>query len=282
MKEYYLELAGLKTLLRTPEEIAVGERLQPFLERAFDCADCTLTVQIVSALPEFAPGGTWHGVQYYDTYGNTKRVFHCSAPGAAAFALTEMEENGDAAIRVLEGYESWFAGTSGIFNRLNMETMLLQHKGLMLHASLIKYEGKAIGFTGPSGVGKSTQAELWRHCLGAEVLNGDRAALRLTEAGWMGYGSPYAGTSGIYRKDSAPLQALVVLRQGAENRLQKLSATDAFRAIYPELTIHRWDKQFTAEAVDLCLALLSQVPVYLLECLPDAEAVQLLKKGLKL
>ena len=35
-------------------------------------------------------------------------------------------------------------------------------------------------------------------------------------------------------------------------------------------------------AMDLCLQLLTQIPVYLLECLPEASAALLVKKGLNL
>lgn len=100
--------------------------------------------------------------------------------------------------------------------------------------------------------------------------------------GWTAYGSPYAGTSGIYRDDSAPLAAIVVLRQAGENRLQPLTAAEAFRHLYPEVSIHHWDAGFATAATDLCLDLLGQVPVYLLECLPDADAALVLQKGLAL
>ena len=183
---------------------------------------------------------------------------------------------------VLEAYLSYFQGTSGIFNRIGLETLLLQHKGLLLHASLIEYRGIALAFTGPSGVGKSTQADLWHRCAGAHILNGDRAALRKLPHGWQAYGSPHAGSSGIYINGSAPLKALIVLRQGKENNLQPLGYTEALHCLYQELTVHHWERDFVAAATDLCLDLLENIPVYLLECRPEESAVQLLKEGLKL
>ena len=118
--------------------------------------------------------------------------------------------------------------------------------------------------------------------MGAQILNGDRDALRLNADGSMAYGSPYAGSSGIYCDASAPLQGIVVLRQGQENRLMPLSVEGAFRCVYPETSIHHWDARFVADATDLCLALLAQVPVFMLECLPDEDAVRILQKGLAL
>lgn len=282
MKDYYLHLAGLCTVLRTPHDITIADRLRPFLCEPTDAVDCTITVRSLGVLPAPAEGGVWHGMEYYDCLDGVRRVFHCHTPQGEAFAVTRWDEDGNVEIGVLPEYLSYFSGSSGIFNRMGMETWLLQQGGLLLHASLIKYGDRAIAFTGPSGVGKSTQADLWCTHLGADILNGDRAALRRTAARWMAYGSPYAGTSGIYRDDSAPLSAVVILRQAQENRLQPLSAAEAFRHLYPELSIHHWDAGFTAVATDLCLDLLGRVPVYLLECLPDADAVLVLQKGLAL
>mgnify|MGYP007130688661 CR=1 FL=1 len=62
--------------------------------------------------------------------------------------VTQHFENGNIEIRVLTDYLSYFTGTAGIFNRIGMETLLLQHQGLLLHASLINYKGKAIAFAG--------------------------------------------------------------------------------------------------------------------------------------
>lgn len=273
---------GVRTILRTQEEITISKRMAPFLTEPWNGADCIITVQSTAILPAFSQKGKWYGMEYYDWCEDLVRVFHCEKPMGAAFAVTQLHENGNVDILVLPEYRSYFTGTAGIFNRIGIESLLLQHRGLLLHASLIKYMGKAVAFTGPSGIGKSTQAELWKTYLGAEILNGDRACVKRGEEGWMAYGSPYAGTSGIYRNDKASLAAIVVLRHGRENRLYKLTKSEAFRYLYPELSIHHWDESFLTRATDLCLELLEEVPAYMLECLPEEGAVQIVKKGLEL
>lgn len=280
MKNYYFTLAGLRVVLRVPYEITVSENLQPFLCANQAEADCTIVLRPSAQLPAFCEDGVWHGLEYYDCHQGNFRTFHCNAPQTAAFAVTEHFENGNIDISVLPDYLSYFTGTAGIFNRVGMETLLLQHCGLLLHASLIKYKGKALAFAGPSGVGKSTQANIWHRYLGADIINGDRAALRKESAGWQAYGFPYAGTSGIYKNDCAPLAAIILLGQAEENHFRRLTEVEAFRRIYQELSIHHWQRRFVEKATDLCLQLFTQTPIYLLECRPEESAALLVKKGL--
>ena len=282
MREYYLNLAGLRTTLCVPHEITVSENLRPFMSQKHQNADCTIRLQPCTQLPHRSPDGVWHGLEYYDSTENAFRIFYCEDANAEAFAVTQLLDQGMVEICVMPEYLSYFAGSAGIFNRIGMETMLLQHCGLLLHASLIKYGGKAIAFSGPSGIGKSTQADLWKKYLSAEIINGDRTVLRKTADGWYAYGSPYAGSSGIWKNDSAPLEGIVLLEQAKENTLCRLTAADAFRQLYPQLTIHRWDKHFVTAATDLLIQLLGDIPVYLLRCRPEKAAAELVKKGLGL
>lgn len=282
MTEHYLTLMGLRTLLRTPHEITISENLRPFLSAPHTQLDCTIELQSRGRLPELSGGGLWNGPEFYDRQQGVLRNFHCDTKSSVPFAVTEHLENGNIQIRVLPEYLHYFSGTSGILNRIGLETLLLQHYGLLLHASLIKYNDICLAFAGPSGIGKSTQADLWQQHFAAQILNGDRAAVRKEADRWIAYGSPCAGTSGIYKNDSAPLFAIILLGHAQENRLQRLSATEAFRYLYPELSIHHWDKDFVAQATDLAISLLREVPVYRLDCLPDESAAVVLKKGLML
>ena len=160
------------------------------------------------------------------------------------------------------------------------ERLLLANQAFLLHASIINWQGRGILFTAPSGTGKSTQARLWAQLEGAQVLNGDRAIIRRRDNGYTVYGSPYAGTSGIYRRDAVPLDAIVVLSQAKENSLLRLTPATAFRHILPQLTALPWDGEFMNDLTELLLELVPQVSIYHLACLPNADAVELLKKAL--
>ena len=68
---------------------------------------------------------------------------------------------------------------------------ILHHNGLVLHASAIAHQGRAVLFSAPSGVGKSTHTQLWQKQFGAEqavILNNDKPALRLLDQQWWVYG----------------------------------------------------------------------------------------------
>ena len=115
---------------------------------------------------------------------------------------------------------------------------------------------------------------MWAGARGADILNGDRAGLRQTDGVWTAYGLPFAGSSGIYRNESAPIAAIVALRQAPHNQIRPMNRAEAFRFLYPQLTVHQWEPDSVAAAADLLLELLNQVPVFLLECRPDLGAVE--------
>lgn len=164
---------------------------------------------------------------------------------------------------------------------MGLERLLLEHRGFLLHASLIEYRGLGIAFTAPSGTGKSTQAELWEKYRGAEIINGDRAGIRLFPNDVKAYGSPMSGSSGIVKNKETQLRAIVVLRQATENRIRKMTAIEAFRALYSETLMNTWDAWYMETMTDLLLDAVRCIPVYLLECRPDEEAVCILERTLR-
>lgn len=163
---------------------------------------------------------------------------------------------------------------------LAIEQVLMHHRGFILHASVVDWCGQGILFSAPSGTGKSTQADLWERLEGAQIINGDRATIRHQGTEFRVYGSPYAGTSGVYTNLSVPIKAIVVLSQGSKNTLQKLTPAMAFQKLYREATANLLDSQFMQELSDLLIELTAAVPVYHLSCLPNAEAVSILKTEL--
>lgn len=158
---------------------------------------------------------------------------------------------------------------------LCIEQLLLLRRGLLLHSSVVFHEGKVILFSGPCGMGKSTQARLWEETLGASTLNGDRCVLTVEQGIVKGGGSPWCGSSGIYDPSWGPVEAIVLLRQGKENRMDLAPPTVAFRELYRQCLVHPWDSEFVNETCNIITDILSTIPVYTLSCLPDPSAVHL-------
>ena len=282
MFRYNLKIADIKIVLNTVSKINIPDRLGGFLCADFDKEDCVINVRTVKELPGMSEKGCQYGPDYYDyTMGNLK-IFHSESVGGQPFSVTEFFEKKIVDILVKEEYLQYFDGIFGIFNRIAFEYLLLKYSGLMLHSSFVKYNGMGIVFAGPSGVGKSTQADLWKDNLGAKIINGDRSVLRKSENNWNVYGSLFSGTSGICLNDNAPLKAIVILKQSENNKIEKLSPAKAMLHIYPEISVNRADENIATKTAELCMKLISDIPVYRLECRPDKDAVYMLKKELNL
>lgn len=149
--------------------------------------------------------------------------------------------------------------------------------GIFLHASCVVHHGQAIVFTAPKQIGKSTQAALWETHKEAEIINGDRVLLRKKDDRWIAYGSPYAGTSRIFKNLSAQVSAIVVLSQGQENTVSELSTFDALKALMDGCSYEKWDRTSVMRVVDIADNLLKDIRFVKLECLPDVTAVETLE-----
>lgn len=158
--------------------------------------------------------------------------------------------------------------------------VVARNNGLLFHASLVEYEGRAVAFTASSGTGKSTQADLWHEHLGAEIMNGDRAFVRRFDGEWRAYGSPWAGSSPYIKNVKAPLAGIVVLKQAPENRIRRLNAAEVMAYLYNNVRYPFWDEGATAASLETLDALIREIPIFLLECRPDEEAVRITRDAI--
>jgi energy-coupling factor transporter ATP-binding protein EcfA2 len=154
------------------------------------------------------------------------------------------------------------------------ERLLLRNNALLLHSSVVFYQGKAILFSGPSGAGKSTQAQLWQEHLGAQIINGDRTVIRKTQDGFLGGGSMWSGSSRIFRPDQAPIAGIFLVEHGNEDQVQRLGF-EAFKPLLTQTLVNSWDPAFMEQTVELLSQLIDSVPIYRLSCRPQQSAVDL-------
>lgn len=170
---------------------------------------------------------------------------------------------------------------NGVFKLLPIYQILHEFHAFLLHSSRIQLEEKAILFTGASGIGKSTQAALWKKYEQTKQLCNDRTIVRYEQEKWNTYGYFEDGSEPIAENKCLPLGAIVCLKQGNENRIRKINGVAALRYLMSQIFIDHWDVEMTNQTANRVLDLLSMVPVYLLECTADQRAVNCLKEKLK-
>lgn len=239
-------------------------------------ADHTIHVTVGDDMPQ-PPEGAAHEATLYrwregerfcllQDYGSRYRAFAARQGG-----LTE--------VRLSEGYRETASDrvileSAGLFDLLADFGMLILHS-----AYIVTPQGQGLLFSGPSGAGKSTQAELWRQYAGAQVINGDRSLVRPGDG--TVHGILYSGTSGICQNVSAPLRAIVLPVQGAENRVYPLRPKEAFMALVNQCAYYPWAADSAARMTGLAAALIGAVPVYGLTCRKDEGAVRALEDYLR-
>lgn len=158
---------------------------------------------------------------------------------------------------------------------------ILFHKGIVIHASSIVYEGKGLVFTAPSGTGKSTHVSLWETHKGARVLNDDTPPIRLIDNKPFVYGSPWSGSSDKFLNEKAPLAAIFVLEQAPVNSIKSLSKQEIITRLMPRLFLPYFNNELMELAIYNFESIVNCTPVYLLKCRPDIEAMELVYECVK-
>lgn len=152
---------------------------------------------------------------------------------------------------------------------------LARFNTLFMHASVVDLDGRGIVFAGYSGVGKTTQAQLWKKFTGADIINGDKAFLRFTDGGFYAYGCPWKGSSEYCLNTKTALSGIVILRQSTENKITRLDCAKAIELFMPHVFLPHWDAQCLQASISTLDRLTQDVPMWLLECRPDEAAVKL-------
>ncbi|EQB21628.1 hypothetical protein UNSWDHB_1041 [Dehalobacter sp. UNSWDHB] len=158
---------------------------------------------------------------------------------------------------------------------------LIQRRGLIIHSSTILWNGEGVMFSAPSGTGKSTHTRRWRELYDTPILDGDTTACRIVNGIPIVYGLPWCGTSGEFINSSAPLRAIVFLQQAKENNIKRLDSREAILRLIARCFLRPWSHEVINQYLDTVQEIAEKIECYLLDCLPDSKAVELVKKCLE-
>lgn len=264
-------------------EVRITDSFLPFVhnrgEITYQCA-----FQCVEQLPELKGQVVEKNIEYQiiQNESGEYRQFIDHFSGDRPYSVTSCDwENRRIHVAYLPEVGERFSDTRLAFFHLGWEKILLREGRMLLHASCIDTSYGGLLFSGPSGRGKSTQADLWCRYAKAVQINGDRPVLRKEQDGWSAWGSPYAGSSGYHVDQSCRIRAVFVLEQSRKNHAERLELSAAFGALYREMIVNSWDAAYVSGLSALIGEFVKEIPVYRLWCTADESAVDYVRKMLE-
>lgn len=280
MYNYYFQIAGLTFDICSPAPVSFQPCMRPFQLEYVKKANVSYQLEWQIEAVDMGHTISKDGFSVFREDGRFVRIKNIGTQqGLTTVLLKQISLNYyqmQIPVKLLQDNQL-FVGAN-ILNFLALEDGLLAHQAFILHSSFISWNGKGILFTAPSGTGKSTQADLWKQYEGADIYNGDRTIVRKIDGKFIGFGSPYAGSSGIYRNESAPICAIVVLTQAPENQIQRLSGKQAFLPLFRETLANTWNPAYMERMTDLLMDAAASIPIFHLTCRPDQDAVNTVKQ----
>ncbi len=276
MDKYY-RIAGVVFKLECDENVYDTEETLPFLTAAekpdFVCRfSFTDDLNIPDTEPEYSS-------EFVSIYGKGKKSVRTYKQLTMKKTAASVKRDGNIFIcECLKEYFDFFCMARNLMNAVGIESMLAEKSRYIIHCSFIELNGQAILFSGPSGMGKSTRAEMWMKADGSRLINGDRAIIFKEEGKWFAAGLPISGSSAVYKNEIVPLKAVVFLKQAKANKTYRANVMTAYGNLFKNLTLNTWNEQFMLNAENFIISMCEDVEMYISECNLDDESVAEQKK----
>jgi len=129
---------------------------------------------------------------------------------------------------------------------------------IMIHASGVSHKGEGYLFTGISGKGKSTMANIW-NSYGAQVIHDDRLIIRKKGDCYRMFNTP------VYDNDyplDSPLSKIFVIEHGIENSMIPLKEAASVSQIMANCIQHTWDALIIGHLLESVSEMCRIIPAY--------------------
>lgn len=152
---------------------------------------------------------------------------------------------------------------------------------LLVHASVVRHEGRGYAFVAKSGTGKSTQTQNWLkmipHC---DLMNDDNPVVRVIDGQAWIYGSPWSGKTPCYRQIKAPLGAVTKIVRDTNNFVVRMQPLLAFNALLSSCSVMKWDTCTYRGICETVKQVVELVGVHALHCTKEPESAVVCREQL--
>ncbi len=174
------------------------------------------------------------------------------------------------ASKLAEGWRGYYESVA-LYRKFCLS--LSDYDGFLLHAGVMAADGVGVAISAKSGVGKTTHLRLWQQAFGERVriLNGDKPPVRRRADGFYAYGTPWCGKEGYGERGALRLSHLVFLERGAENRVRRITPSEAFPLLFGAVMLPQEEERMQA-LLPLLDAFLSSVSLWVASCNKEPAA----------
>lgn len=280
--KYKISIGGMIISIESEIPLAASSNMQKFIASGSN-SDIELKVRFVDVLMPFPENFCGEDL-LFDYYADESYCYAVTKPGTLG-PLSVSQFAKDYSQNMLfvneKEHPNIVRSVDKVLHLFPIRQFLAKRNAMILHASAIKIGQKGILFSAPSGTGKSTQAQLWKKHEDSKMICNDRTLIRKNDDIYDIYGYPIDGNTPICTNAQVKLGAIVVLRQGLENHIQRLSVAKSLKFLLEQTMIDAWDTDELEMIMTLWLDILKKYPVYLYSCTPNQESVAYLKKQLE-
>ena len=158
---------------------------------------------------------------------------------------------------------------------------MIDYNRFFFHSSVVEVDGKTYAFSAKSGVGKSTQTELWLKHFGKKlrVINGDKPIYQIKNNQVIAYGVPWCGKEGYNINDKAVLNNICFIRRGEKPQIRRLEKEEILTYIFDQVNLFI-PKDKTEKLLPMLDFIIENIPCYLLDCNISDESVTVAYKGM--
>ncbi|NUN13589.1 MAG: hypothetical protein HUU55_08130 [Myxococcales bacterium] len=140
---------------------------------------------------------------------------------------------------------------------------LADNNGVGLHGSSGIVEGKAVGFLGKSGMGKTTAVTRF---MPPTILGDDFLAIRWVDGQYCVFGTPFSGREGLPAEDRvAPLRTLAVIRPGKATEMAPLGQSDRIPTLVRHTFLVTDNPTVRRQTLQFLANLAGHIPIYQLQ-----------------
>lgn len=145
----------------------------------------------------------------------------------------------------------------------------VKHGDIFIHASGVNNLGHGYLFSGVSGKGKSTMANIWENT-GSKVIHDDRLIIRKTRDGYTMYSTP------VYKDDeprSSQINKIFLIEHGVKNKAINVSGAAAVSLVMANCIQHNWNSEIIARLLGSISIMCKKISVVKLAFRPDRNII---------